>query len=77
MKRKSSDVSGVRGGIGLFGAAALMFTGLKLAGVIAWPWWQVLAPLWGPVALMLLAVGVMGVLGGVIGYLEDKKAVRK
>jgi hypothetical protein len=24
----------------------VLFVGLKLANVIAWPWWQVLAPLW-------------------------------
>ena len=32
---------------------AVMFIGLKLAGIIAWSWWWVLAPLWGPVALIV------------------------
>lgn len=34
---------------------AILFIGLKLAGVITWPWLCVLAPIWFP---MILAVGV-------------------
>jgi hypothetical protein len=26
---------------------AVVFAGLKLAGIIDWPWWWVLLPLWG------------------------------
>jgi hypothetical protein len=32
----------------------LMFIYLKLTGVIMWSWWWVLAPLWGPLAFVLL-----------------------
>ena len=31
----------------------VLFIGLKLGGVIAWPWWIVTAPLWGPWAVVL------------------------
>lgn len=31
----------------------LMFIGLKLTGHVAWSWWWVLAPFWGPWALAL------------------------
>lgn len=34
----------------------LLFLGLKLAGVITWSWWWVTAPLWGGVALIVLAL---------------------
>lgn len=33
-------------GPGLSTLLTVLFVGLKLANVIAWPWWQVLAPLW-------------------------------
>lgn len=32
--------------IGFLPALALLFIGLKLCNVIAWPWWLVLMPLW-------------------------------
>ena len=40
--------------MGFLGLLTLLFVGLKLAGVIGWSWWWVLAPLWGPVALALV-----------------------
>lgn len=50
----------------------LLFVGLKLAdiGIVAdWSWWLVMAPLWLPVALFVLAV----VIGFVIAaYLDSK-----
>lgn len=36
--------------IGFLGLLALLFIGLKLAGVIDWSWWYILMPLWGPAA---------------------------
>ena len=36
-------------------ALGVLFVGLKLTEQIAWPWWQVLAPVWG-----LYAVGFGG-----------------
>ena len=34
------------GGIGFTGLLTLLFIGLKLAGVIDWPWLWVLSPAW-------------------------------
>jgi len=45
----SSAISGL-GGMMLF----IAFLVLKLTGVIGWSWWWVTAPLWGPVALVVL-----------------------
>jgi hypothetical protein len=44
------------GGIGLGGVLFVVFLILKLTGNIAWSWWWVTAPLWGPVALGILVV---------------------
>ena len=44
------------GGVGFFGALALLFIALKLTGYITWSWWWVLAPIWVPIALVLLFV---------------------
>lgn len=46
-----------------FGILGLLFIALKLTGFIAWSWWWVLAPLWGPalfvILLLVIAGGVM------------------
>lgn len=42
------------GGLGFCGALALLFIGLKLVGVIGWSWWWVLAPIWLPIAVLLV-----------------------
>ncbi|WP_043680889.1 hypothetical protein [Nocardia vulneris] len=34
---------------------------LKLAGVVAWSWWWVFAPLWLPVLLFLVGTGILAV----------------
>lgn len=36
----------------------LIFVTLKLIDKIAWPWWQVLIPLWGPLALGYSLIGI-------------------
>lgn len=44
-------------GMGFFSLLFLLFLGLKLGevGVVAgWSWWWVTAPLWGPLALVLV-----------------------
>ena len=40
--------------LGFFGLLAILFIGLKLTGYIAWSWWWVLAPIWGPLVLAVL-----------------------
>lgn len=42
------------GGIGFFGLLTIVFITLKLTNVIAWSWWWVLAPIWGPAIVVLL-----------------------
>ena len=47
-------------GIGFCGLLAVAFIVLKLCGVINWSWWWVLAPVWGPLALLLLILVFVG-----------------
>ena len=49
-------------GVGFPGLLALLFIGLRLAGVIDWHWGWILSPIWIPLALGL----VMGVVAGLV-----------
>ena len=56
---KESSSSG--GGVGFCGMLAILFIGLKLAGVIQWSWLWVLSPIWISilVAMVFLAIVVL------------------
>lgn len=41
-------------GPSFLGLLTIVFIILKLTGVIAWSWWFVLLPFWGPLALFVL-----------------------
>lgn len=43
-------------GPGFFGLLAIVFIVLKLIGVIDWEWQWVLAPIWIPLILILIAL---------------------
>lgn len=46
----------------ILGIMFLIFMTLKLTGYIAWSWWWVTAPLWGPLALVV----VLGILAFIV-----------
>ena len=50
------------GGVGFSGLLTLMFVGLKLGGVIAWPWLWVLSPIWITLGVVLVVLLVLGAL---------------
>jgi hypothetical protein len=57
----------------------LLFLGLKLTGQIAWSWWWITAPIWGPFAaiftfISIVFVGALVVTGAglFIAWLLDK-----
>ena len=50
----ASENNTTAGGIGFFGLLGILFIGLRLTNVIDWPWWVVLAPIWGPMVLAIL-----------------------
>lgn len=47
------------GGVKFVDLLLILFIGLKLAGVISWPWIWVLAPMWIPLAIWVISVLVM------------------
>lgn len=49
----ASNNTSYSGGIGFFGLLGIAFIVLKLCNVINWSWWWILAPLWGPGAIVL------------------------
>ncbi|RKU69621.1 hypothetical protein DWW91_11555 [Parabacteroides sp. AF17-3] len=51
-----SDSKSSTGGISFLGLLTIVFITLKLTKVIAWSWWWVLCPLWGPLALVLIVL---------------------
>ena len=53
----SDSNTSTSGGIGVFGLLGVVFITLKILAiepVVHWSWWAVLAPLWGPVLLILV-----------------------
>ena len=40
----------------------IVFIVLKLVGVINWSWWWVLAPLWIPLLIVIIAVVIITIL---------------
>ena len=45
-----------------FGALTLIFIVLKLVDVIAWSWWLVLLPMWGPLLILIALAIIVGAL---------------
>ena len=54
-------------GSGFCGLLTVAFIVLKLVGVISWSWWWVLAPLWIPVAIMLLCF----IVGLIVAFIQQ------
>ena len=60
-----SSTSTTSGGLGVLEVLTIVFVVLKLTGVIAWSWWWVLLPLWGPLALLAGAAVVALAFAGI------------
>jgi uncharacterized membrane protein len=65
-----------RGGSG-FNILQLTLIGLKLGGVISWPWSMVLLPLWFTIGVLFI-IG-LGMVTGVVGerasqYVQDRRS---
>lgn len=72
------------GGIGFGEALGLLFIGLKLGGIIDWSWWWVLAPIWGPLAVVLVVIlsvftftGACFAVAGILEVCLNKKKRRQ
>lgn len=55
-------------GLGLCDVLAVVFIVLKLIGVIDWSWWWVLAPIWIPVIIVVIAYIVISIVDQVPYY---------
>jgi len=58
MSNNSNSSSGLGIGMILF----LIFMTLKLTGYITWSWWYVTLPLWGPLLLVLVVMGIVALI---------------
>ena len=54
-------------GIGVGTTLFIVFLILKLTNTIDWSWWWVTSPLWIPVVLGIVILGVVGMLMGASG----------
>ena len=52
----TSNNSSSSSGIGFTGLLFIVFLVLKLTNIIAWSWWWVTAPLWGPFVIVFLFI---------------------
>ena len=55
-----SNTSSSSGGSSGFTLLFIVFLVLKLTDTINWSWWWVTLPLWGPAAVALLFLAVLG-----------------
>jgi hypothetical protein len=49
-------------GLGLGTVLFIVFLILKLTGTINWSWWWVTSPIWIPLALGVVVMGIMGLI---------------
>lgn len=72
---KSGKTITVSKGTGPLSFLTIAFIVLKLLGYISWSWWWVLAPVWIPIALVLVLfiIGILVIIG--ISAFEAKKKV--
>jgi hypothetical protein len=62
--------------VDVFAALAILFIAAKFTGMVDWPWWAILSPIWAPVvgaialaltaALMLTTVWIITMLAGLV-----------
>ncbi|MBC3250951.1 hypothetical protein H8I91_11815 [Serratia fonticola] len=62
-----------KGGLGFLSILALIFITLKLMGYITWSWWWVIAPLWGPLAVIATCAAVIFMLVGAATCWEKRR----
>lgn len=59
--------------IGITTLLTIIFTILKLCGVIGWAWWLVLLPAWGCVALAIIIAAFVCLCGCIAEAIQEKK----
>lgn len=64
-----ADNKSTSSGLGLGSVLFIVFLILKLTGNIDWSWWWVTSPLWIPITLGVIVLGIIGL----IAVLLNKK----
>ena len=64
-----ADNKSTSSGLGLGSVLFIVFLILKLTGNINWSWWWVTSPLWIPITLGVIVLGIIGL----IAVLLNKK----
>ncbi len=70
-------MDGKTGGIGIFGTVGVVFTVLKLCGLVSWSWWWVLAPFWVPFSLALIVLLVFQIAEGLAEHKRFKAEMER
>ena len=71
MSNDNNNSKAAGGGIGFCGLLAIAFIVLKLCKVINWGWLWVLAPIWIPIALIILIIAIIFILAGIKSLKKD------
>jgi len=53
--------------VGFWSAVVLSLFVLKISGTLAWSWWWITAPLWGPFALLFLVL----IIGSIFFFIAE------
>ena len=69
----SSNNNSSSAGIGFWGVLTIAFIVLRLTKTIAWSWWWVLAPIWIPAAIAIIAFVVLVIRKIVLNYKRRAK----
>ncbi len=69
--------SGSTGGITVFSAVFIVLLVLKLTHFIDWSWWWVTVPLWGPLALVVAVLLLLGLAKLVIVWIPEQFAAHQ
>lgn len=64
-------------GIGFFSLLTIVFIVLKLCNVIAWSWIWVLAPIWIPTAIIIIAILIYLICVMINTAIKNKKKGKK
>ena len=73
MKNKNNNEVTVSIGGGFSGLLFIAFLILKLCNVINWSWWWVTAPLWIPVAFVLVVSIICVIVLAISEAIEDRR----
>ena len=73
MKNKNNNEVNVSIGDGFSGLLFIAFLILKLCNVITWSWWWVTAPLWMPVAFVLVVLIIYIIVLAICAAIENHR----